>query len=72
MTEEELTAVGERDAAAGAFEECRAEVVLERLDRLGDRRLGDRELPRRARDRPDLGDGDEVADLAEVEGHGVP
>ena len=61
--------MGERDAAAGALEERGAEIALQLLDRLGDRRLGDGKLARGAGDRADLGDGDEVLELAELEGH---
>ena len=47
-----------------------AEIALELLDRLGHRRLGDREVLGGARDRSLFGDGDEILQLTEGEGHG--
>ena len=57
-----------RDAAARALEQLDAELELELAERLAERRLGEVQLERGARDAAALGDRDEVAQLADL-GH---
>ena len=56
---------GELDAAAGALEQPAAQLGLERADLLAERRLGDVQARRGAPEVQLLGDGDEIAKLAE-------
>src|SRR5690606_23253635 len=66
-----MALVGDGEAAPVALEEGDAEVGLELLDRFGDGRLADRKALRGARNGALLGDGDEVLQLAQGEGHGA-
>ena len=52
-----------------AFEERRADLRLQRLDLLGERRLGDVQPLGRARDMALVGHGDEVAEVAQFHSH---
>ncbi|MNL81029.1 hypothetical protein D3C87_2080290 [compost metagenome] len=69
MTQELMAIMGDRKAARMPVEQFDAEVAFKLLDRLGDRGLRDREVLRRPRDRALLGDGDEILQLSEGEGH---
>ena len=71
MAQELVALVGDVQAARMALEQRDAEVAFQLLDRLGDRGLRDRQVLRRARDEPLLGDGDEVLQLPDGEGHGA-
>jgi hypothetical protein len=62
---------GELHAARDAREERRADVALEVADLPAQRRLGDVQARRRAAEVQLLGDGDEVAQVAELHG-GLP
>jgi len=56
----------QRDRALGAGEERRAELVLQRTDLPRQRRLGDVQRPRGAREAEMLRDGHEVAHVAQL------
>jgi hypothetical protein len=63
---QELAALGrERDAARAPVEQRRAGAALERADLVRERGLGDEQPLRGARERLRLGDGDQVAQLAQ-------
>ena len=64
--EQRLARRRQRDVAAHAMEQWRAELVLKATDLLGDRGLGDRELVRRFREVSLLGDRDEVPQLVKL------
>ena len=66
MIEEDAAAREQRHAARRAFEERRAELVLERTDRSTERRLAHVESQRGAPDVTFFGDGDEITDLLEA------
>lgn len=64
---------GRARALAGAFQQLDAELLLQRLDLRGQRRLGDAEAGGGAAEMPFLGDGEEMAEAAdETEIHGAP
>src|SRR6185436_20610217 len=69
--EQRLARGRERDIPAHSVEERRAELVFQATDLLGDRGLGDRQLTRRLREVPLLGDRDEVAQLMELHVHSL-
>ena len=71
MAEELVTVIGDGRAARMALEEFDTEIALQLLDRLGHRRLGNRQVLGSAGDRALLGDGDEILQLTEGEGHGL-
>ena len=58
--------LGQLDATAGAPEQLEAELGLQPPDRLGDRRLREVQLLGGARERPEMGDLDEGAELAKL------
>ena len=70
MAQELVALVGDVEAARMALEKLDAEIAFQLLDRLGDRGLRDRQVLRGARDRALLGDGDEILQLPDGEGHG--
>ncbi|MCY1228651.1 hypothetical protein D9M72_409780 [compost metagenome] len=63
--EEGAARVVQDDAAAGAVEQRRADLLLQLADLLGQRRLRHAQLFRRAREVLGLGGGDEIAQMAE-------
>ena len=65
VAQERLAGGGELDAAAGALEQPDPQLGLEGADLLAERRLGDVQTSRRAPEVQLLGDGDEIAKLAE-------
>ncbi len=69
MAQEGRALVGDLKPPRLPVEETDAEIVLQRPDRLGHRALRDRKPPRRARDAPRLGGGDEELELTKGEGH---
>jgi hypothetical protein len=54
-------------AAAGALEHAQAELLLDQLDLLGERRLGNAELQRRLAETAGASDRNEIGDLAGVQ-----
>jgi hypothetical protein len=70
VTEKLLALVSEGDTASAAIEKNRAEIAFQFLHGIGDGGLGDGKLTRGAGDRAHLGDGDEILELAQLEGHG--
>ena len=71
MAQELVPLVGDVEAARMALEQLDAEIALQFLDRLGDRGLRDGEVLRRAGHRALLGNGDEILQLPDGEGHGA-
>ena len=71
VAQELMALVGDVQAARMALEQLDAEIALQFLDRLGDRGLRDRQVLRGARNRALLGDGDEILQLPDGEGHGA-
>ena len=69
MAQELVAAMGYVQAPRVALEQLDAEIALQLLDRLGDRRLRDGEVLRGARHGALLGDGDEILQLPDGEGH---
>ncbi len=69
MPVELVAAMGDGEAAPVPLEQGDAEIVLEFLDRVGDRRLADRQRLRRCRDGAFLGDRDEILQLPQRERH---
>ena len=74
LVEEQPAGVGEFDAAVGALEQARTDFLLQRLDLLAQRRLGDREgrladvaTLGGAAEVQLLGDGDEIAQVPEFQ-----
>ena len=67
MPVELMALVCDREPSPVAIEEHDTEIALEVLDCVGHRRLRDREVLRRARNRLRLARGDEVLELAESE-----
>ena len=70
VAQELMALVGDVQPARMALEQRDAEIALQLLDRLGDRRLRDRQILRGARNSALLGDGDEILQLPDGEGHG--
>jgi hypothetical protein len=70
--EQRATGVGELDVAGGATEQLDAEVGLQAPDRGAQRLLGHVQARRCAREVQLLGDGDEVAQKAQVRFHTWP
>ena len=70
MAQELMALVGDVQPARMALEQLDAEIALQLLDRLGDRRLRDGEVLRGARNRALFGNGDEILQLPDGEGHG--
>nr|BFE38357.1 hypothetical protein GCM10010200_106080 [Actinomadura rugatobispora] len=66
--EQTVAGRGQCHATAGPVEQGGAELLLERVDRLRDGRLGHVERSPRAADAPRLGDRDEVAELLQLDG----
>jgi hypothetical protein len=71
MAQELMALVCDVQPARMSLEKRDAEIALQLLDRLGDRRLGDGEMLRGARNSALLGDGDEILQLPDGEGHGL-
>lgn len=70
LVEEQPAGVGEFDAAVGALEQARTDFLLQRLDLLAQRRLGDPQALGGAAEVQLLGDGDEIAQVPEF--HAAP
>jgi hypothetical protein len=64
---EELAGEGQLDAAGGAVEETVAEELFEAFDLLAERGLGDSEAFGGAAEVQRFGDGQEVAEVAELD-----
>ena len=64
--EQGLACRRQRYVAPHAMEQWCAELILQPTDLLGDRGLGYRELARRFREVPLLGDGDEIPQLVQL------
>jgi hypothetical protein len=67
LAEEALAGRGQRDAPARAVEQALPELVLERSQALADARLGDAQPLRSAAEVQLVGEGEEDADLAELD-----
>ena len=67
--QEGAAGVGQADAARMAHEQGGVDLALERADLLAERRLLHAQLLGRARDVALMGDGDEVAEMAQFHGH---
>jgi hypothetical protein len=70
MPEKLVAVMGDRQAARMPLEQRDAEIGLQLLDGLGDRGLRDAERLRSAAHRALFGDGDEILELTQREGHG--
>ena len=66
VTQQRLAVVGELDAARQPIEQPHAQVLLEKLDALGQAGLGDVELGCRQRDVPPLRDPQELLELSQI------
>ena len=69
VTKELVALERQFDALGLALEQWEAEIALQFADRLRDRRLRDRKLVRRARDRAVFGSGDKILDLSKRKRH---
>ncbi|MNY48640.1 hypothetical protein D3C86_1839890 [compost metagenome] len=68
LGQEQPADLAQRHAPVGTLEQAHAQLVLQRLDLLAQRRLGDAQLQGRATEVQLLGDGDEIAQVAEFHG----
>ena len=71
MLEEDITVIGHLDAVAMARDQPRSGRLLELLDRLGDGRGRDADGRGGDDDLASLGGGDKIADLTDIEAHGL-
>ncbi len=69
MAQELVAIMGDVQAARMALEQFDAEIAFQFLHRFGDRGLRNRQVLRGARHRPLFGNGDEILELTEGEGH---
>lgn len=71
MAQELVAVMGDVQPARMPFEQLDAQVSLQFLDGFGDRGLRNRQVLRRPGDGALFGDGDEILELTECEGHGL-
>ena len=67
LAQEQFPGLGQLDGSSRPVQERSAQLAFQMLDLLRERRLGDAEALRGAPEVPLLGDGDEVAEVAQLQ-----